>query len=303
MFSPKSIILLQTCALAAISSAFAQYIPSTLNVTTVAARNNISTLECWALQPGFIRSTQPGTIGSAMTPMGLLGNGSYSILPPRFNGGRHNAPAKQWVIWLSGLAHITLPYSSDEAWVLGGEHGALLFLDTADVSAEGHYTDYPSDEVTISLQIPFAEDNPPEHRVLHMGAWKGVNFNIGGKPATEDHLYKWIARRPENPPWLGVLLLPQLGAGNAENAMQEIADEDVPNQPGAQMESALQAAREAEMTDEIRTLFRQLLRNAMARAVMETELRDKTAEILKSLQGIAVVERYWQRHETGTLLQ
>jgi fatty acid/phospholipid biosynthesis enzyme len=42
------------------------------------------------------------------------------------------------VIFLSGLAHITLPNSTAEAWVSGGKTGAILALDTADVSALGH---------------------------------------------------------------------------------------------------------------------------------------------------------------------
>lgn len=89
----------------------------------------------------------------------------------------------RWVIFLSGLAHITLPHphrsnntnnshKTDEAWILGGKNGAILALDTADVSAEGHITRYPSGEATIALQIPLEGGVPPKHRVLHAGACK-----------------------------------------------------------------------------------------------------------------------------------
>lgn len=77
------------------------------------------------------------------------------------------------MIFLSGLAHITLPHSTAEAWIPGGKHGAILALDTADVSALGHYTVYPSQEQTVTLQIPLGEDGVPDHTVLHLGACRG----------------------------------------------------------------------------------------------------------------------------------
>lgn len=102
----KNLLFLSTGALAAAvtatapapaqSSTSASSIPPTLNVTTIGARNNASTLECWALEPGFAVSPQPGTAGAAMLPIGTLGgNGSYSVVPAGFDGGRHNAPAAQ----------------------------------------------------------------------------------------------------------------------------------------------------------------------------------------------------------------
>lgn len=77
------------------------------------------------------------------------------------------------MIFLAGLAHITLPNSTAEAWVAGGKNGAILALDTADVSAFGHYTTYPSKEQTISLEIPLGKGGVPGHTVLHDGACKG----------------------------------------------------------------------------------------------------------------------------------
>lgn len=81
------------------------------------------------------------------------------------------------MIILEGLAHITLPDSDAEAWIPGGQHGVLLALDTADVSAEGHYTNYPS-ERTVALQIPLGAGGVPKHRVLHMGACSKAELNV-----------------------------------------------------------------------------------------------------------------------------
>ncbi|KAJ5102616.1 hypothetical protein N7532_003145 [Penicillium argentinense] len=158
-------------------------VASTLNVTVLGARNNRSTLECWALEPGFQTSTTAGTSGSEALNLGLIGgaqagNASYSVLPAKFDGGRHNAPTQQWVIFLSGLAHITLPNSTAEAWIPGGQQGAILALDTADVSALGHITKYPSQETTTAFQIPLGEGGLPGHRVLHAGPCKGEELLV-----------------------------------------------------------------------------------------------------------------------------
>lgn len=74
---------------------------------------------------------------------------------------------------MSGLANITLPNSPTSALVRGGKNGAILALDTADVSGLGHITEYPSDESTISLEIPLGEEGIPGHTVLHPGACEG----------------------------------------------------------------------------------------------------------------------------------
>lgn len=69
---------------------------STLNVTVLGARHNRSTLECWALQPGFETSDVAGISGSSIVGLGVVdGNVSFTSLPAGFDGGRHNAPALQ----------------------------------------------------------------------------------------------------------------------------------------------------------------------------------------------------------------
>ncbi|KAJ5585532.1 uncharacterized protein N7459_005332 [Penicillium hispanicum] len=151
---------------------------NTLNITVLGAQHHRSTLECWALEPGFQTSDESGTTGSQSLNLGVIGGGNsgnstYTIIPAGFNGGRHNAPVSQWVIFLSGLAHITLPNSTAEAWVAGGKNGAILALDTANVSTLGHYTAYPSKERTVALEIPLGAGGVPGHRVLHAGACHG----------------------------------------------------------------------------------------------------------------------------------
>ncbi|KAJ5322064.1 uncharacterized protein N7506_011194 [Penicillium brevicompactum] len=108
---------------------------STLNVTVLGARHNRSTLECWALKPGFETSSEAGTSGSSVLDLGsVTGNATFTTLPAGFDG---------------------------EARVEGGKNGAILALDTADVSALGHYTTYPSKERTVALEIPLGEAGAP----------------------------------------------------------------------------------------------------------------------------------------------
>lgn len=82
--------------------ATAQYTPpSSLNVTALTASNNASALQCWSLSGGFSTSTQPGIIGSAIANIGALDsttNATLSVLPGQFDGGKHNAPAAQYVL-------------------------------------------------------------------------------------------------------------------------------------------------------------------------------------------------------------
>ncbi|KDQ54572.1 hypothetical protein JAAARDRAFT_49197 [Jaapia argillacea MUCL 33604] len=142
----------------------------TLNVTAIAAVNGSSVFQCWALEPPFVTSSQAGTIGASSMQLGNLANASYSIIPGNFSAGRHNAPAVQYVVFLSGLAHVTLPNSTADAWVPGGSNGLLVAADVASVSTYGHITTYPSPFETIALQIPTAGGIVPNHTVLHDGA-------------------------------------------------------------------------------------------------------------------------------------
>ncbi|KAK3319993.1 hypothetical protein B0T19DRAFT_404524 [Cercophora scortea] len=123
-----------------------------LNITAIGAAKGESTVECWQFGP-FASSTTPGTIGALNLFMGDMANATYTVLPPRFDGGWHVAPARH-----TGLIHITLPNGTDEAWIHGGKHGLIIAADTREVSAHGHRTQYPGNAATIALQVPLRDD-------------------------------------------------------------------------------------------------------------------------------------------------
>lgn len=69
-------------------------VPPALNLTAISASSGNSVLECWAL-PGFVASAQAGTVGALNLLLGDLVNATYTVIPPRFNGGLHKSPAPQ----------------------------------------------------------------------------------------------------------------------------------------------------------------------------------------------------------------
>lgn len=71
--------------------------PSFLNLTAISAANGESTLECWQLSDPFTLSNQAGTAGTAIKQLGNVANATLTILPAKFNGGAHRAPAVQYV--------------------------------------------------------------------------------------------------------------------------------------------------------------------------------------------------------------
>ncbi|KAG4222901.1 hypothetical protein PC116_g28626 [Phytophthora cactorum] len=112
----------------------------------------------------FESSSDPGTAGSLVTTLGGVSNVSYSIIPPEYDGGLHNAPHAH------GVADITLPDdNSTSALVNGGQFGLIFAADTAAVSKHGHRTQYLGVAETIALQIPTSDGEVPKHEVLHMG--------------------------------------------------------------------------------------------------------------------------------------
>ncbi|KAM0794798.1 hypothetical protein BDR22DRAFT_814553 [Usnea florida] len=148
-------------------------LPSRLNITTIGAANGKSTLECWQLSAPLVPSNQPGVVGSAVAQLGEAGATSYTLLPPQYDGGLHNAPAVQWVVFISGLAVISLPNSTETATVVpGSRNGLILATDTQNVSTLGHVTSYPSKEKTAVVLIPVRDNEIPAHTVLHGGSCK-----------------------------------------------------------------------------------------------------------------------------------
>jgi hypothetical protein len=139
-----------------------------LNLTAISTSNGSSIFECWQL-PNFYTSSGAGTVGALNLFLGNLDNATYTVIPPRFDGGIHNAPAPQFVAYLSGLARITLPNSTAEACVQGGNYGLMIAADSAEYSTYGQITTYPSDADTVTLQIPFEGGYFPVHSVLYEG--------------------------------------------------------------------------------------------------------------------------------------
>jgi hypothetical protein len=64
--------------------------------------------------------------------------------------------------------------------VRGGEYGLIIAADTANVSALGHISTYPSEHVTTAFQMPTANGAVPKHVVLHNGACKAQEQNLDG---------------------------------------------------------------------------------------------------------------------------
>ncbi|GJE88827.1 hypothetical protein PsYK624_049140 [Phanerochaete sordida] len=164
---------LAACLFAAASSAHAlsPVLPASngtfLELSAIVTKNNNSALECWRLTDPFATSVGAGTAGASSMDINNLANATYTVLPPRFEGGVHNAPHPQLVVFLSGVAHVTLPHGTDDAFVLGGDNGIIIAVDT---TGTGHNTSYPSNQQTRALQIPFTGGIIPPHVVVGEGA-------------------------------------------------------------------------------------------------------------------------------------
>jgi hypothetical protein len=129
--------------------------------------NNHTQIQCWNLTVPFTRSSTPGVSGTQALTIPHTANLTYSILPPRYDGGLHNAPVPQIVHFVSGLAHVTLPQDdSVDLWLMGGADGLVFALDT---TGDGHITRYPSDQQTVAILVPFEGGQVPEYEVLREG--------------------------------------------------------------------------------------------------------------------------------------
>ncbi|KAG5929737.1 hypothetical protein E4U53_002370 [Claviceps sorghi] len=135
-----------------------------LNVTALTAANGVSLFECWQLAAPFLGSAEPGISGALKLSLGEVGNASYDVIPPRFDGGFHHAPA------FHGLAQISLYEGDEQVWVHGGKYGLIIAADTADRTKNGHRTQYPSASDTIAMEIPIRDRESFKYSVLHSGA-------------------------------------------------------------------------------------------------------------------------------------
>lgn len=89
------VVLAFGLAVSAVRSERTTLASSTMNITAITGKQGVSVLECWALAAKFVTSTQAGTVGAANLALGDLANATFTVLPPRFNGGEHNAPSVQ----------------------------------------------------------------------------------------------------------------------------------------------------------------------------------------------------------------
>jgi hypothetical protein len=128
---------------------------STLWVNAIVGKNDVSTVECWGIQPPFVVSSQPGTLGNKIIQLGDLSNASYTVFPlgPRIDSGLHNAPNAQWVALLAGEGNINFPdaHRTPNLTVSAGD--ILIAVDTPGTSAVGHRSVWLGG--TIALQMPF----------------------------------------------------------------------------------------------------------------------------------------------------
>ncbi|KAH7082492.1 hypothetical protein FB567DRAFT_447334 [Paraphoma chrysanthemicola] len=156
-----------------LSFTFAQTDANTtyLIAPALVTKNNNTIIQCWKLNSPFKRASTPGIIGTQTAVVSNNTNLAYTILPPRYDGGLHTAPAPQLVHFLSGVAHLTLPQDDAvDLWIVGGKGGLLFATDTTGV---GHITTYPSDQDTVAITAPFANGVIPEHEVINEGPCSG----------------------------------------------------------------------------------------------------------------------------------
>jgi hypothetical protein len=76
------------------SSQLSNVTTPSLNLTAISASYGASILECWQL-PGFVASSVAGTVGALNLFLGDTSNATFTVIPSRFDGGIHNAPAVQ----------------------------------------------------------------------------------------------------------------------------------------------------------------------------------------------------------------
>lgn len=180
--------------------------PTYLNITAITTHNNASIFQCWQfLEPMHYPppSTSPSSSPDQQLPLRLplsstnitntnstsqpLDPPLYQTLPPNYTVGLHTAPTLQYVFVLSGLVHLYLPNTitttftnntgvpnetmvpentENEVWMVGGRgrYGVIL---ATDVKGEGHVTEMPGAEWTVTVQVPIL--GVPDYRVLYEG--------------------------------------------------------------------------------------------------------------------------------------
>jgi hypothetical protein len=75
----------------------------------------------------------------------------------------------RFVFYTSGLIRLSIPNTTEEAWVHGGKYGLIYAQDLANASSTGHLTEYVSEEATVVMVTPLASGTELKHTVLHSG--------------------------------------------------------------------------------------------------------------------------------------
>ena len=153
-----------------------------LNVTAVVSSPSpphTALIQCWCI-PSHPFNTYP-TVGKSVF-LGTVNNATMVVLPPHSEEGWHKPPFPMFFVLLSGKAHVQAPQTSrqpvdtlaqqyvsedQEVWIeVGSSNQIVLALDTL---GKGHLTFYPGNTETVALQIPLADEEAPDHVLLHEG--------------------------------------------------------------------------------------------------------------------------------------
>ncbi|KAK0670230.1 hypothetical protein QBC41DRAFT_318391 [Cercophora samala] len=177
-----------------------------LNVTALSSRHGYSVLECWQLASLPVDAMQaanyavggqttravwsriePRThIGEAWAPhaqLSIILNGLIRITSPAPRPAESaKGPLNDSVMMSIGVGerHMGAAGNDDSdkrpdsrtAYIVPGtlRSSVLIAADLKSMSTlAGHFTEFPSDEPTLLVQIPFEGDVVPEHTVLHDG--------------------------------------------------------------------------------------------------------------------------------------
>ncbi|KAK2049482.1 hypothetical protein LZ31DRAFT_549410 [Colletotrichum somersetense] len=159
-----------------------------LNVTALSSRDGYSVIECWQLTavPVEARAALNYALGGDLT------RAEWSIIQPRTTVGEAWAPAVQLTVIVNGLIRITSPATRNSsqatpspdasssptppgqtvAYIQPGtvSSSVLIAADLKNVSVRaGHLTEFPGDEPTVLVQVPFEGNVAPEHTVVGEG--------------------------------------------------------------------------------------------------------------------------------------
>ncbi|KAK2051273.1 hypothetical protein LY76DRAFT_676166 [Colletotrichum caudatum] len=156
-----------------------------LNVTALSSRDGYSVIECWRLTsvPDEARAALNYAVGGDLT------RAEWSIIRPRTTVGEAWAPAVQLTVIVNGLIRITSPAPGNSspdaspsssptppgqtvAYIQPGtaSSSVIIAADLKNVSVRaGHFTEFPGDEPTVLVQVPFGGNVAPEHTVVGEG--------------------------------------------------------------------------------------------------------------------------------------